>query len=92
MSRKNKNKHNGDGNNGDKSLRNSIKSHRQCLHGEVAQAFDEAFCSMAGEFPLKKALSDGKNLQKAFVAAKQAAFEMQKRHPIVQVPNLPEDD
>lgn len=74
------------------SLRESIKTHRRGLHGDAAQAFDEAFCETAGDFPLKKALTNGSNLQKAFVAAKAAADLMKKTHPIVQVPNLPEEN
>lgn len=83
---KHKSKHNSS------SLRDQIKAYRRDLHGEVAEAFDKVFCEMSGAAPIKKALSEGKDLQKAFVAAKMAATEMRKLHPIVNVPDLPDDD
>lgn len=89
MSRKNKKK---GGQTQSLSLRDQIKAYRRDLHGDVAQSFDEGFCEIAGEYPIKKALSAGKELQKAFVAGKNAAQAMMKKHPIVQPPNLLEED
>jgi len=74
------------------SLRDNIKTYRRELHGDIAEAFDTAFCTLAGTGPFKKALNSGTDLQKAFVAAKLAAQEARKLHPIVDVPNLPEED
>lgn len=74
------------------SLRDGIKAYRRNLHGDIAEAFDAAFCTVAGSAPLKKALNSGTDLQKAFVAAKFAANEALKSHPIVDVPNLPDED
>lgn len=76
----------------DLSLRDKIKAYRRELHGDVAEAFDSAFCETSGERNLKKALTNGKNLQAAFVAAKLAADAERKLHPIVEVPNLPDDE
>jgi hypothetical protein len=74
------------------SLRDKIKAYRRALHGDVAIAFDKKFMEVAGGKDLKKALTDGKDLQAAFVAAKDAADAERKLHPIVEVPNLPEED
>lgn len=74
------------------SLRDQIKAYRRNLHGEVAEAFDNTFCEMSGASPVKKALSEGRDLQKAFVAAKVSADAMRKQHPIVEVPDLPSED
>lgn len=74
------------------SLRDKIKAHRRTLHGDVAVAFDKAFFDVTGEKDLKKALTNGKNLQAAFVAAKAAAEDERKKHPLVEVPDLPEED
>jgi len=74
------------------SLRDKIKAHRASLHGEVAAAFDRVFFEETGEVSLKKALTNDKNLQAAFVAAKTAAEAERKLHPMVEVPELPEDE
>jgi len=74
------------------SLRDKIKAHRRTLHGEVAVAFDKKFFEVTGEKDLKKALTNGKNLQAAFVAARAAAEAEKKLHPMVEVPELPEDE
>lgn len=68
------------------SLRSKIKSHRSGLHGNVAQAFDQVFFDATGEKSMKKALINGSNLQSIFVAAKHAAEEAERGHPIVDVP------
>lgn len=53
------------------SLRDKIKAYRRELHGEIAKKFDEIFIRLCGDFDsLKEALQEGKDLQKAFVAAK----------------------
>ena len=74
------------------SLRDKIKAHRRALHGEVAVAFDKKFFEVTGEKDLKKALTNGKNLQAAFVAARAAAEDEKKLHPMVEVPELPDDE
>lgn len=74
------------------SLRDNIKAYRRSLHGEIAIAFDRKFIELTGEKDLKKALTNGKNLQSAFVAAKAAADAERKLHPIVDVPDLPDED
>lgn len=58
------------------SLRDKIKAFRRSLHGEAAATFDEVFCEISGMLSgtsLKECLSKGKNLQKAWVAAKDKA-------------------
>lgn len=53
------------------SLRDKIKAFRRDLHGDIAKKFDETFIHLCGGFDsLKEALQEGKDLQKAFVAAK----------------------
>jgi hypothetical protein len=59
------------------SLRDKIKMYRKDLHGEVAKKFDEVFIDSCGYGDsLKEALQEGKDLQKAFVAAKAAIAPM----------------
>jgi hypothetical protein len=41
---------------------------------------------------MKRALSNGKNLQAAFVAARHAVAEAERGHPIVDVPFVEEDE
>lgn len=91
MSRKkNKNQEKGGGEN--QSLRQKIKAFRHGLHGDVARAFDTAFFTATGEGSLKKAFTNGKDLQASFVAAKRAAEEAERGHPIVDVPFAEDDE
>lgn len=64
------------------SLRDKIKEYRRNLHGEFAMKFDEIFIESCGlnskSASLKQALQDGKDLQKAFVAAKKEIEKMPK--------------
>jgi hypothetical protein len=91
MSRK-RNKGQETGNGENQSLRQKIKTFRHTLHGNVAAAFDKAFFTATGENSLKKALTQGKNLQSAYVAARNAAAEAERGHPIVEVPFVEEGD
>lgn len=62
------------------SLREKIKAYRRELHGDVAAKFDEVFITSCGYGKsLKDALQEGKDLQKAFVAAKTEAEKLAKQ-------------
>ncbi len=95
MSRKrNRNQQSGSSAGGgeNQSLRKKIKTFRHSLHGDVAVAFDKAMYAATGTGSLKLALTSGKDLQAAFVAAKRAAEEAERGHPIVDVPFAEEDE
>lgn len=56
------------------SLREKIKEFRRNLHGKKAEAFDAAFIESAGNgISFRECLAEGRDLQKAFVLAKDAA-------------------